>query len=290
VDLSLIGFSFTAFAIWLYRLWEAQRVMNQTSVYSTGHSGNYINLQMLAYWDDVLSSMLAICAFLGTIKFLHILQFNSTIRTLFRTLGICVNELVSFGIIFLVTVFAFIQAAFVKFNDNILGLSTFFKSVETGFLLMLGKFQLSDMLAANPVCSVIFYMTFNVFVIMVLLNMFVSMISDAFEQAKEEEKNGDPLGLENYLYEKIAKFFGSVREKSSLGSGSDAARRDREEQQMMASVSHQGKYMDQADQFNYKTTKLLRVLKSVTYLFSHYSFINFNLNSIRLFFNLTVCR
>jgi hypothetical protein len=280
-DLSLIAFSFTAFAIWLYRLWEAQRVMTQTSSYSssssTGQSNRYVNLQMLAYWDDILSSMLAICSFIATIKFLHILQFNSTIRTLFRTMSICASELVSFGIIFLITVFAFIQAGYVIFNDSILGLSTFFKSVETGFLLMLGKFALSQMLLANPACSVIFYMTFNIFVMMILLNMFITMISDAFERAKDEEKDGDPLGLENYLYEKMAKFFGSKKKAEN----EDKGQLNREDQKTMASLGQHGMYMEQTEQFDYKTTQLVTVLKLVKFL---NVIIFFNIFLIKTFF------
>jgi hypothetical protein len=266
MDLSQIAFSFAAFAIWLYRLWEAQRVMNQMASYlttSTDRTGKYVNLQMLAYWDDTLSCLLAICACLGSLKFLKILQFNSTIRTLFSTMNKCVHELVSFGLIFILAVFAFIQAGYVVFNDRIYGLSTFFKSIETGFLLMLGKFQLKDMLNANPTCTVIFYMAFNVFVIMVLLNMFISMMCDAFEEAKEEAKSGDPLGLEAYLYDKLAKFFGSVKEKSSLVSASQKEKLSREERDMMASVSQQGNYMATTDQFNYKANLLVNVLHSV---------------------------
>jgi polycystin 1L2 len=219
---------------------------------------------MLAYWDDVLSSMLAICSCLGTIKFLHILQFNSTIRTLFRTMSICASELLSFGIVFLISVFAFIQAGYVIFNDSILGLSTFFKSVETGFLLMLGKFQLEVMLLNNPVCSVIFYMTFNIFVIMVLLNLFISMMTDAFERAKEEEKSADPLGLENYLYEKMAKFFDSVKkEKNTLIKSPNKETLDREEQKTMASLGQHGMYMDRTQQFDFKATQLVSVVQLV---------------------------
>ena len=248
-DIALIAFSFTAFAIWLYRLWEAQRIMTQLS--SSNHNGKYVNLQMLAYWDDILSCMLALCAYTASLKFMKILQFNKIIRTLFRTMIICGSEMISFGVLFCLVAFSFIQAGYVIFND----FSTFVKSMETGFLLILGKFQLADMLAANPVFAVIFYIFFNGFVIVVLLNMFISMVSDAFVAAKAEDD--DTLHLEDFMYIKLKKMlsiFGAV--KGAI---------DSEEAKMEASLTKKGNYMEPVDNFNYKTNRLVNVLTEVIF-------------------------
>jgi hypothetical protein len=275
-DISLIVCSFIAFSIWLARLWEVQRVLTQISNRSSNHS--YINLQMLAYLDDFLSCTLGICVCVATLKFLKILQFNSTIRTLFRTISICVSELASFSVIFSIAVFAFIQAGYVVFNDRIKGLSTIFKSIETGFLLMLGKFQLQDMMIANPICSVIFYLSFNALVIMILLHIFISVICDAFEVAKKEELTSDPLFLEAYFYNKINQYlreFGKKVKRTLLCQRKILS----EEELTKASLAHTGKYIEQTNRFDFKANILVTILQSVIY-FNFYKILVFIINEV----------
>ncbi len=153
-DLALIAFSFTAFAVWLYRIWDAQTLMGRVS--RPDHAGHFLNLQMLAYWDGLLSCVLAVCSCLGSLKFIKILRFNRTIRRLDNALRIGARLILSFGCVFLVCIFGWIQAGYVQFNGQVAGLSTFQKSFETCFLILLGKFDLSVMLAASPTFTVIF--------------------------------------------------------------------------------------------------------------------------------------
>jgi hypothetical protein len=105
-------------------------------------------------------------------------------------------------------------------------------------------------------------MAFNVFVMFILINMFITMICDAFEEAKEEEKDGDPLGLEAYLYEQIAKFF-TFGDKKSGQEGNGKNKLNSEELKTMASLGQQNMYMEHTEQFDFKTTQLVTVLKMV---------------------------
>jgi polycystin 1L2 len=251
-DLTLIAFSFTAFAIWLYRIWEAQKIM--TSLSSSDRK-KFINLQMLAYWDDVLTSMLAFCACMGSLKFFKILQFNHTIRILISTMRIGAGGMISFGSMFLVCAFAWIQAAYIMFNDQILSLSTFVKSMETGFLLLLGKFELADLLKANPIFAIIFYVTYNTFMVLVLLNMFISIITDAFAEAKLRDKHADPLDLEGYFYAKIENMFNSVGKKKNPETV--------QESEMKESVAQNSKYLSHTENLEFKTAVLVEYLMDV---------------------------
>jgi hypothetical protein len=72
---------------------------------SSSSSGKFINLQMLAYWDDLLASMLVFCACLGSFKFFKILQINRSIRTLSRTLKIGFVGFLGFSFIFALMVY-----------------------------------------------------------------------------------------------------------------------------------------------------------------------------------------
>ena len=142
---------------------------------------------MLAYWDDTLACLLAFCAMLGTLKFFKILESNRSIKILSRAFRIGFVNTVSFTILLSVLTFAWLQFAFVIFNERIHGFSTFLKTMMSGFLLILGKFQLGDMLEANVVWTVVFYLTFNIFILFVMFQLFLSIIVDALGEAKKDE-------------------------------------------------------------------------------------------------------
>ena len=167
----------------------------------------FLNLQMLAYWDDVVCCMLAFCACLGSLKFFKILQFNRSISTLFRTFRMGFTSFAAFGFIFALLVFAWLQLGFVIFSESIQGFSTFVKTIETGFLLVLGKMQLKTMMSINFFWTIVFHLTFNFCMVFVMLNMFVSLITQAFTKAKKYEVDADPLHLEEYIYTKISSPF-----------------------------------------------------------------------------------
>ena len=257
IDLTLIAFSYTSFAIWLYRIWEAQKIMTLLSS-STTNKTKFISLQMLAYWDDVLANMLAFCACMGSLKFFKILQFNHTIRIMMNSIKIGAAGMISFGAMFLLFALAWMQASYVIFNDQILTLSTFVKSAETGFLLLLGKFQLSDMLRVSPTYSILYYVTFNTFMVMVMLNMFISIITDALGEAKLRDQDADPLDLEGYFYSKIGKVFNSLGKKDTA---------TQEERDMKKSLAEKGNYMEHTEQFEYKTGVLVGYLLEVLKIF-----------------------
>jgi polycystin 1L2 len=205
LNLSLIAFSFTSFAIWLLRVWESQSIMTTlaSNLQSTSSNNKMVNLQMLAYWDDTLASMLALCAALGTIKFLKLLEFNPSIKTLIRAFQFAFLEILGFVFIFALTICAWLQFGFVVFNDRVLDFSTFVKSMETGFLLILGKFQLSAMIEANIYWAIVFYVTFNIFIMFVMFNLFLTVICDSLDAAKEDEKLCEKLPIGEYLQGKI---------------------------------------------------------------------------------------
>jgi hypothetical protein len=89
-----------SYAIWLYRVWEALGIMNKLST-----NKQTINIQMLAYWDDVLACMLAFCACLGSMKFFKILQFNRSIQTLGNAFRIGFGDV--FGFLFILSLLCF---------------------------------------------------------------------------------------------------------------------------------------------------------------------------------------
>jgi hypothetical protein len=250
IDLTLIAFSYTAFAIWLYRVWEALNIMEKLQTRT-----KMINLQMLAYWDDVLACMLAFCVFIGSLKFFKILQFNKCIQTLGKAFQFGFVNFVGFMCIFVLLCFSWLQIGYVIFSDRIRGFSTFVKTIETGFLLLLGKFQLSEMMQANPFWTIVFHTSFNICMVFILLQIFLTLITHSLNEAKKDERMSDPLNMEEFIYTKIATVFQNIKNKVTKTKAQREA--EEHERRMKESVARKDLYQDVSDTLAFKIDQIL---------------------------------
>jgi hypothetical protein len=251
LDWTLIAFSFTAFAIWLYRVCEARDVIEKLAQKSQA-----VSLQMLAYWDDTLVSMLAFCACLGSLKFFKILEFSRGIQTLGRAFKIGFINLAGFLLIFSLLCFAWLQVAFVVFGDRARGFSTLVRTIETGFLLLLGKFQLSDMMQTSPFWAVVFHTTYSFCMVFVMLQMFLTLIAHSLADAKRHVNARDQLGMEEFIYERIESAFQRLKDKLAQASGRKRERGEHE-RHMRESMARKDLYQDVGDVFASKTNQVL---------------------------------
>jgi hypothetical protein len=256
LDLTIIAFSFTSFSIWLYRVWEAQFIMstlasNLNSTSSSSSSKKVVSLQMLAYWDDTLACMLAFCGTLGTLKFLKLLKSNSTIQNLALAFQLGFVSIVGFVIVFFLTTFAFLQFGFVTFHDRILDFSTFIKTMETGVLLILGKFALTDMLEANAVWTVVFHVLFNVCIVFIMFQLFVTLICDSFQAAKEETSKSEQLSFSEFFTDRIESVFKIFQ--NLLGKKDKSEHGGRMRNNLLGSEM----YRDPIDSFVHKTDEFI---------------------------------
>ena len=148
----------------------------------------YIKLQNINQCNQILVYSLGICSFLGSIKFLKMLRFSRNIAYMGETLKICFDELVSFVIICFVVWIAFVQLMHLIFDSTIEGYSSITHSMESAFLMMLGKFDTSHMVQVQPVLGPIIFCTYNIVILFFALNIFISIIAEAFNKVRHEAK------------------------------------------------------------------------------------------------------
>jgi hypothetical protein len=251
LDLSLIAFSFTSFAIWLYRVWEAQSIMDKISAnLKSSSGGKLISLQMLAYWDNVLICMLAFCACIGSLKFFKLLQYNRTIHRLSMAFQYGLGKIAVSLFFISILIFAWLQLGFVKFSSSIYQFSTFVKTMETGICMMLGKLPLTDMMQVNPLWTMVIHVTFNFFVVWIMFRMVIILLGEALITARKDEK--EPLHLDDYIYEKIKSFIMSMLAYTSRKRHEIAL-----EKEMRASVLKHADYAKEMDSFEAKINGIL---------------------------------
>ena len=137
VDWTMFVCSWTALPMFLYKLYAMHDI--QSDVARDGIS--YMNLSTVTSWNNTLSIFLSLLTFIATIKLIRLLRFNKKLSYLTNTIKRCASDLTSFTVCFMVMWIAFVQLMFIIYNDKTLGFATFFKSMATNFLIILGKFM-----------------------------------------------------------------------------------------------------------------------------------------------------
>jgi len=214
VEWSIIGFSWTAFGLFFYRMNAADKVgqfFKQTSGYG------YFKFQNIVFWNSILNYSLAFCIAFGTLKFIKVFQFNNVLLQLGKTLKNCINELIAFFFMFLTIFVAFVQLFHFSFQNKILGFSAVSRSMISCFEIMLGKFEVDPFLELNSIFGPIIYVFYNIFIVFIMLPVFITIISNSFKVVCDHLKKRED-SMSAYLFEKVCNFFSN---KSKYEASSD---------------------------------------------------------------------
>jgi len=214
LEFSIIATAFISFVMFLIRLKTAQEVLD---FFKTTGGYGYKKLQKVNDCNQILTFSLGLCSTLGTIKIHKMLQFNRNISLLSATLRRCFSELVSFTLFFFVVWFSFVQLIYFLYHQHLGGYSSLIKSMESAFLIILGKSNASEFIQAYPILGPMIYSMYNVIILFFALNIFVSIITDAFDALRAEaKKKPNDFDLINYLTVKLKKFFNKNNPQDSV--------------------------------------------------------------------------
>jgi len=194
IELIIIAFSWASFSMYLYRLYSSYEVYNllkkskkdftQTAQMGSFIQSAFINLQYISYCNDVLQMFLGFCAAFGTIRFIKLLRFNKKIIVFIQAFSHSIRDLLSFGLLFVIFWISFVQAMYLIFNEKSSQFATLVTSMETLFQLILGKFDVLPIIKANALFGSIFYILYNILVVFMLINIFLSILTDHYNEAR----------------------------------------------------------------------------------------------------------
>jgi polycystin 1L2 len=239
----------------LVRLRAAQEVLDffkQTAGYG------YMKLQNVNNCNQTLTYSLGICAALGTIKFLKMLRFNRNIAYLGMTLKTCFHELVFCSIVFLIIWIAFVQLMYFIFNKELREYASLIKSMESGFLTILGKFDAKQFLyGSSTILGPCVFASYNMVISYFILNIFVSIITETFDKirhyAKDHPEQND-VDILKYSSQKWREF-----------------RFKKDSKRKPKAVTHEN-YVDYLTSFQIQTNRIIDLLAEVIFIFITSSF------------------
>ncbi|CAF0957173.1 unnamed protein product, partial [Didymodactylos carnosus] len=204
----IITCSWGGFGMYLWRLYEGNRI---STLFAKTNGYTYINLQVASYLNDVLTFLLGFCCFFGTLKFLRLLRFNRRMSILAITLQEAARDLLSFGLVFSIVFMGFLCLFYLIFVTELLECSDLLKTAQMCFEMMLLKFNVSDLMSAEPVLGPLCFSLFIVFVVFICMNMFISIINEYFKRVRND------LSKQNNEYEMIAFMINKFKKWSGIG-------------------------------------------------------------------------
>ncbi|GLD99485.1 hypothetical protein PINS_up008204 [Pythium insidiosum] len=118
---------------------------------------------------------------------------NSTLNLLWRVLGMATRDLMGFLVIFNLIFLGYSAMGSYAFGFALEEFSTIGKSYATCFHMLAGEMDYPRLRQANPRLAPWFIGTFVVLVFQILVNMFVAILSEYYESAKNDEGSGDDV-------------------------------------------------------------------------------------------------
>ncbi|XP_047143816.1 uncharacterized protein LOC101238025 isoform X2 [Hydra vulgaris] len=206
VEAAIIILSYIAVGFFFYKEYLGKSLLKRLS---TKKPQIFINFQFASYWDLTYINIVALIVFFVTLKFIKLLRFNRRISMLSSTLKAGWYPLSMFGIIVLIILCSFIFSCNIMFGAFIDGYQTYFKTIASIISLLLGKFSYSHFGKANPVLGPIFFLTFNIIVIWIVINMFVSILNDVFEAVRTSlETQSNDFEMVDFILEHFKDLLG----------------------------------------------------------------------------------
>ncbi|CAF1632650.1 unnamed protein product, partial [Adineta ricciae] len=182
IELGIVICSWTSLTIYIWRFKEAHRI---SSLFEQTNGYVYINLQLAAYVDNLLTYLLGFCCFFGMIKFLQLLRFDSRLLLFVQTLQHAQKELISFLMMFSIIYMSFVYLFYFLFISNMSSCSSLLSTAQMLFEMTLMKFDTSELIQADAFLGPFVFAVFIFLVVFICLSMFLSIINESFRRARE---------------------------------------------------------------------------------------------------------
>jgi hypothetical protein len=150
---------------------------------------------------------IGILTFIGTLKIFRLLKLSKTIILLGKTLQSSLSDLVSFGCMFLIIWLAFVNSMHIYMCNRVYTFRSFLSTMETLFLIILGKFDQSVFFENDMSLAPLFFAFYNVVMVFIVIQIFIIILSDNLTKLRQVEQDKDELTIYEYFKLKSAGFF-----------------------------------------------------------------------------------
>jgi polycystin 1L2 len=171
---------------------------------------DFIQFQHIAFWDNAFAVVMGILVFIATIRILQILGYNRRMTQLIAVISGASKDLSGFAIVFGIIYFAYVMAGYLLFGK----ISTSYRSLFVAFGSLtnsiIGKNHLDILRGSGGVSfGELYYFTYIVIVILVLISMFAVILNISITVVKQEVQGEESIyGLTNVIADSVKDIVG----------------------------------------------------------------------------------
>jgi len=151
----------------------------------------YVDFYPIGYITTQELNVFAVNFFLIYFKLFKYLNRVPRMGVVFETLRNAMFDLFLFSIMFMVCMFGFAASFYVVFSAEVESCKTLADAFGTLFRVILGDFDYRAFSDANPVLAPFLFYLFILLVVMILINMFLAILADAYMEAKTNQSDED---------------------------------------------------------------------------------------------------
>jgi hypothetical protein len=196
IELGIIVCSWTSVGI---HIWRMNEIAYITNLFHQTHGNANVNLQLVAYINDLFSLLLGFCCFFGTLKLLRLYYYIRRLALLSNTLKRASRELISFSFMFAIIYMAFLTLFYLQFNSSVWNFATLLQTAQMLFEMLLLKFDARIISRSASFLGPFYFALFILFVVFVSMNMFVSIIIDNFRLVRADIHKVDRDGQDLFI-------------------------------------------------------------------------------------------
>lgn len=182
VQLVIIILTFICVGLVIVRKLDAQRTIQ--NVYDNPFI--FISFQYTVQWSAMNTYFTALIVFLTTLRFLYLLSFNHHIIVLYKTIVKARPNLGLLAIEAFILFASLVSFSYLIFGRYTEGFGSVFLTVQTLLAMVLGKAYFVELSRTDTFLGPVFFVLFAIFMVFFLMNMFMAVLMDSYEQAKEE--------------------------------------------------------------------------------------------------------
>lgn len=169
----------------------------------------FVSFNQAIAWDELFGYLLAFLVFFANLKFLKLIRFNHRIFLFTKTLSTSAMPLMSFMVVFFIFYIAYSFLFYSFFGAILKEYQSFSTTVETLFNTVMGGFDFEILRDNNRYFGPIIFFSFMMIMVMILMNVFLTILMDAFAEVQEEAENIKSKDAEvvDYMLDQFKQFF-----------------------------------------------------------------------------------
>lgn len=184
---------------------------------------DFVSFQYSAEADSMLQGVVGVVAFLLNIKFLKCFQFSKSFYHVGMVMKTFYTPLISFIFIYGIMFFMFAQAGHLSFGAKSENYQTLVRAFVAQFLHILGTTDYDNVRDSHAILGPIYYITYSLFMLFIMFNVFMAIICEAIDDDFEEEyvKNIGDIAIVDFVLKRLKGVIGVAPLADEMSEGTN---------------------------------------------------------------------